>query len=705
MAENKRPSDGALLLDAALEAIPYGFCIWSDEFKLVLWNRHYLDTYGFPSHRIRKGMTLGAIVRLSGELGHHPDQTPEEFLEAYKAELLANRGGGRKNTRELLAGGRWVETGHVHAPGLGWVVTHEDVTEELASSEVAQRRERDLERHNIRLDAAVNNISQGLCMFGADRRLVICNAQYAQLYGLPDELLQPGATLEDTLQFMFETGLEAGEDNEAYVRWRREVIQRGAYARKELQLNGRTILMKHHPMQDGGWVATHEDITEQRKQEARIQHLARHDALTELPNRVRFLEELTTLEAALVRGEKAAVLQVDLDHFKGINETYDHVMGDKVLKQASARLWGATRETDLVARLGADEFVLLLRPVERPAEAAAVAERIVKSMAVPFSIDGQQIVIGASVGVAMAPQDGDTGDALMKAADLACRRAKQEGRATFQFFERGMDAAIRRRREIEQGLRRAHERRELRLEYQPLVSLAADRITAMEALLRWDSPDRGPVSPAEFIPIAEEAGLIGPMGEWVLRQACRTAASWPTPARVSVNLSPVQFRRGRLYETVVGALENSGLAPERLELEITESLLLAENEPTLQTLHRLRRLGVRIAMDDFGTGYSSLSYLRSFPFDKIKIDRSFMRDLGRADGLAILRAVIGLGHSLGMSVTAEGVETEAQLEAVRSEGCDEVQGFIYSPPLLPQAAAELLAAELRQNRPKVRRVS
>ena len=705
MADSQRPSENPLLLDAALESIPYGFCVWSSDFRLVIWNRHYLDLYGFSPSRIRKGMTLAAVVKLSAEMGNHPDQAPEAFLKSYKAELLANRGGARAKVREQISGGRFVETAHVFSPGLGWIVTHEDVTDEIETSENVQRRKRELEQQNIRLDAAVNNISLGLCMFDAQDRLVICNKPYARLYQLPDRLLMPGTPLVDILNHLFDHGLDAGEERDQYVSWRRAVIARGEPGKRTYNVNGRTVMLQHHPMKDGGWISTHEDITERRAQEERIQYLARHDALTELPNRVRFLEELTTLETSLARGGKAALLHIDLDRFKNVNDLHGNAVGDKVLKQASARLWGTTRETDMLARMGADEFALLLRPIDRPADAAAIAERIVRTMSAPFSIDGQQIMIGASVGIAIAPQDGETPDLLMKSADLALHRAKVEGRCTFQFFERGIDAAMRRRGEIEAGLRSALSRGELRLEYQPLIGLKENRITCLEALLRWDSPN-GPISPAEFVPVAEETGLIVPIGDWALREACRAAAQWPVPARVAVNLSAAQFKKGKILDSVSAALRESGLHPTRLELEITESLLLADNEPTLKVLYDLRALGVRFSMDDFGTGYSSLSYLRSFPFDKIKIDGSFMRDLGRGEGgLAIVRAVIGLGHSLGMSTTAEGVETEAQLEAVRAEGCDEVQGFFFSPPLRSEAARELLAGELRQNQPRLRRVS
>ena len=701
--DDPAPSDGALLLDAALESIPYGFCVWSSDFKLVMWNRHYLEIYGFSAKRIKKGMTLEAVVRLSSEMGNHPDQTPAEFLDAYKKELLNNRSGMRAKVRELVSGGRTVETAHVFSPGLGWVITHEDVTEEIASTEIVQKRKRELERQNLRLNAVVNNISQGLCMYDAKGRLVVSNAPFARIYDLPEDMLKPGTTLEEILGHLFERGMEAGGDRDAYIRWRRDVIARGEYGKNIHELGTRTIMMQHHPMKDGGWVSTHEDITEQRQQEARIRHLARHDALTELPNRIQFLEEMAASEAGVERGDKLAVLCIDLDHFKEVNDTLGHAVGDKVLKQVSARLWGSTRENDVLARLGGDEFSLLLRGIDKPADAAAIAERITRTMSTPFSIDGHHIVIGASVGIAMAPDDGETTDQLMKNADLALYRAKAEGRSTFHFFERGMDEAIQHRRQTEAGLRLALARNEFRLVYQPLVGLAEDRVTCLEALLRWDHAEKGTIPPNDFIPIAEETGLIVPIGEWVLREACRTAMTWPTDARVAVNLSTVQFKNKKLYETVVAALTDSGLPPTRLELEITESLLLAESEPTLQTLHKLRALGIRISMDDFGTGYSSLSYLRSFPFDKIKIDRSFMRDLESTGGsLAIIKAVIGLGHSLGMSTTAEGIETEEQLAAVREQGCNEVQGFLFSPPI---DAKDVIALLKKETQPKLRRVS
>ena len=700
----RRHSDSALLLDAALESIPYGFCVWSRSFRLVMWNRHYLDIYRFPADRIRKGLGLAEVVALSVELGNHPGESAAQFLDTYRKQLGANRGGGRAKTRETLAGGRTIETAHVYSAGLGWVVTHEDVTEEVARSAVVQRRRQELERQNIRLDAAVNNISQGLCMFDPRGRLVICNAPYARIYNMDGALVKPGTPIDAILAHLFKGGMQASgiATPEDYIKWRRQVIARGQYDKAILTFDNRTILLQHHPMKDGGFVSTHEDITEQRQQEARIHHLARHDPLTELPNRAQFLEEMASTEGSIERGETAAVLCIDLDHFKSVNDTLGHAVGDKVLKQASARLWGTTRETDLLARLGGDELTLLLRPLDKAADAAAIAERIVRTMSTPFVIDGHQISCGASVGIAMAPEDGATTDVLMKNADLALYRAKSEGRSTYHFFEKEMDAAIQKRRVIENGLRAALQLGELRVVFQPLVGLRENRVTGLEALLRWRHQGRD-IPPAEFIPIAEETGLIVPIGEWVLREAMSAAAMWPTGARVAVNLSAVQFKNKRLFETIHALLVETGLPPTRLELEITESLLLSDDEHTLHTLHRLRAVGIRISLDDFGTGYSSLSYLRAFPFDKIKIDRSFMRDLDtRGDSLAIIKAVIGLGHSLGMATIAEGVETEAQLRAVREQGCDEVQGFLFSPPREAGEVFSLLAGDAR---PRLRAAS
>ena len=431
-----------------------------------------------------------------------------------------------------------------------------------------------------------------------------------------------------------------------------------------------------------------EHLAARQKLEAQLTHMAHHDGLTGLPNRTHFQQEMERELNRARRGEKLAILCVDLDHFKRVNDTLGHAVGDALLRAASDRLKECARETDIVARLGGDEFAIVQVGAEQPRGAILLAERLVAALAKPFDLEGHQLVIGASVGIALAPSDGLEAEQLMKNADMALYRAKGDGRGVFRFFEPEMDAKMQARRALELDLRKALVEQEFELYYQPIVDLASDRVSGFEALIRWNHPTQGVVPPAAFIPLAEDMGLIAPMGEWVLREACREAAAWPDNLTVAVNLSPAQFKSKTLALAVTSALAGSGLAPNRLELEITESVLLQDNETVRSILHQLRELGVRISMDDFGTGYSSLSYLRSFPFDKIKIDQSFVRDMcDHDDSIAIVRAVAGLGKNLGMATTAEGVETSEQLGHLRKEGCTQVQGYFFSRPL---PAAEVL---------------
>ncbi|HEY8006747.1 MAG TPA: EAL domain-containing protein [Methylocella sp.] len=435
------------------------------------------------------------------------------------------------------------------------------------------------------------------------------------------------------------------------------------------------------------------DVTEKRQAESRIAYMAQHDALTGLPNRILFHERLDEALACLRRNnEKLAILYLDLDQFKNVNDTLGHPAGDLLLMAAADRLRVCLRESDIVARFGGDEFAVLQRGLSGPEEASVLADRIVKLMCEPFEIEGQRIVIGASAGIALAPDDGESADLLLKNADMALYRAKEDGRRTFRFFERGMDARMRARRVLELDLRNALAASEFELYYQPLVNLETGVISGFEALLRWVHPERGLVVPAEFIPLAEEIGLIVPLGEWVLRQACAEALKWPGDLMVAVNLSPVQFKNGDLTEIVFAALSSAGLPAGRLELEVTESILLEESKINLGTLRKLRALGASISIDDFGTGYSGLSYLRAFSFDKIKIDRSFVAELGESgDCMAIVRAIARLGSSLGIRTTAEGVETEKQREMLRDEGCTEMQGYLLSRPMPASDIARFLA--------------
>jgi diguanylate cyclase (GGDEF)-like protein/PAS domain S-box-containing protein len=442
-----------------------------------------------------------------------------------------------------------------------------------------------------------------------------------------------------------------------------------------------------------GFLVAVVDVTERRKAEARIAHMAHHDGLTNLANRELYQERLAqALEQRAGDNKRVAVLCVDLDLFKNVNDSFGHPMGDRLLKMVAERLRSEVRGNNLAARLGGDEFAVILAADVSPKEASDYASRLIKLLSDSYDIDGIQVVIGASIGIALSPGDGTTSEELMRNADMALYRAKADGGGVHRFFEKEMDRQAQKRRDMELDLRRAFANGEFELHYQPLVDIAADRISGFESLLRWRHPEKGMISPAEFIPVAEDIGLITPLGEWVLREACCEAVKWPAEVKVAVNLSPIQFRSRNLVQVVISALAQSGLSPLRLELEITESVFLAETEANLAILHQLRELGVSISMDDFGTGYSSLSYLRSFPFDKIKIDRSFVKDLAkRSDCVAIVRAISGLGRSLNITTTAEGVETTEQLDRLRAEGCNQVQGFLFSAAKPAAEVAALLS--------------
>jgi len=533
---------------------------------------------------------------------------------------------------------------------------------------------------NVQLDLALNNMAHGLCMFDSRRRLTICNKRYAEMYGLPAELTAPGTQLSAILQYLVDNKTFAETTEETFA----GIVNVGSNGNArflKLFTDGRSVAISHQSTADGGWVAIHEDITERQKTEAHIVHLAQHDHLTDLPNRVFFREKLDWSLRRLGKEQKIAILCVDLDRFKAVNDSLGHLIGDKLLNAVADRLVNCVKERDFIARLGGDEFAIIQANVNRPEESGTLAGRIIERISAPYEIDGQQLNIGASIGLAIAPTDGTSADQLLKNADLAMYRAKADGRGSYCFFESEMDARIQARRALELELRGALGAGQLQLYYQPLVNPRSGEVRCFEALLRWFHPRLGEVPPSEFVPLAEESGLIGSLGQWVLRSACADAAKWPRQFRVAVNLSPIQFRNMNLVKVILGSLAASGLAASRLELEITESLLLEDDAKTIAMLHELRSLGVRIVMDDFGTGYSSLNYLRSFPFDKMKIDKSFIHDLSKGgDSIEIVKAIIGLAHALNIDVVAEGVETAEQLECLILEGCGEVQGYYFSEP-------------------------
>ena len=519
------------------------------------------------------------------------------------------------------------------------------------------------------LDMVLDNMAQGVLVFDAETRLVFYNQRYIDMFSLSADMVKPGCTLRDLIDCLIAVERFSGDPDD-YVASMVEGITGGNTSTAVVKYDdGRVFLIVNKPLPGGGWLSTHEDITERQRAEERIAHMAGHDALTDLPNRVLLRERLESELKRVKRGECLAVLCLDLDHFKSVNDTLGHPIGDELLKVVAVRLRGCTRGHDTVARLGGDEFAIILTGMRQPEDAVILSQRLRDSVMKPYQINGHQILVDLSIGIAIAPTDGNEPDHLLKNADLALYGAKADGRGTYRFFEPEMDTRMKQRRELEMDLRNALVNNEFELHYQPLVNLKSNEITTFEALLRWNRGNHGLVSPADFIPIAEETGLIVPIGEWVLRKACEEAATWPKDVKVAVNLSPAQLKTRNLVQVVVGALATSGMPAKRLQLEITESVLMQDTFATLSMLHQLRKLGVQIALDDFGTGYSSLSYLRSFPFDKIKIDRSFVQDLSKgAEPFAIVNAVTGLANGLNMISTAEGVETQQQADTLYAMG-------------------------------------
>jgi diguanylate cyclase (GGDEF)-like protein/PAS domain S-box-containing protein len=567
----------------------------------------------------------------------------------------------------------------------------------VAVRDVTEQRRAEVERDRTRafLDTVIENVPMTIFVKGArDQRYLLVNRAAEELWGVSrgDVIgksthdLFPPATA-DAIMARDKELLE-GKSKQVYSNHRVEMPNNDSRL-----VSSRRIAILGEDGEPQYLIGLIEDVTERARSEQRIVHLAHHDALTDLPNRVLFREQLDQALARVGRGELLAVLYLDLDLFKDVNDTLGHPVGDALLKVVADRLRDCVRGIDSVARLGGDEFAVIQASIEQPSDAVSLATRIGEALRAPFLLDGHEVVIDVSVGIAIAPLDATERDELLKHADMALYAAKGAGRGTHRFFEPEMNERMQSRHELERDLRQALAAGEFELHYQPIVNLRDNTISGCEALLRWNHPTRGMVPPAELIPLAEEIGLINPLGEWVIRTACATAAAWPESIKVSINLSPAQLKADNLLPIVMSALADAGIPASRLDFEITELVLMKDTFATLHTLHQLRELGVRIAMDDFGMGHSSLSYLLSFPFDKIKIDRSFIRGVPNGgNALAIVRAVASLANSLEMATIAEGVETERQLEMVRSLGCTEMQGFVFSPPRPASEIARLLAS-------------
>jgi diguanylate cyclase (GGDEF)-like protein len=551
--------------------------------------------------------------------------------------------------------------------------------------------DRRLAAERRQLSIAVNNIPQGLVLYDASARIIICNQPYLDMFGLSPDVARPGCTMQRLIAHRKETGSFDGDVDE----FCNAIIQTVSLGKATRQLTeapgGRAIEIINRPLKGGGWVATIEDITARQRADEKIAHLAHYDGLTDLPNRILFRERLEQSLKAIRPGEQLAVLYIDIDEFKSVNDALGHPIGDELLKGVAERLRGCLKETDVAARLGGDEFAVIQTAIKDRSETTRLVDDIHSAIRQPLECMGHLITTDASIGIALAPGDGVNLDQLLKNADLALYGAKGDGRRTYRFFEAGMDQRARARRSLELELRQAICDGSLETYYQPVVNLEDGKVSSCEALLRWRHPERGMISPAEFIPIAEDSGLINQLGLWVLNTACAEAVTWPDHVRVAVNVSPVQFRSPSLALNVAAALAACGLPASRLELEITEAVLIRDDEAALDMLHQLRKLGVRIALDDFGTGYSSLSYLQRFPFDKIKIDRSFIRDIaGPGASSSIVQAVVNIAAASDMTTTAEGVETEQQRNLLYILGCTEMQGYLFSPAIPAAEVRRLL---------------
>jgi diguanylate cyclase (GGDEF)-like protein/PAS domain S-box-containing protein len=661
-------------LRAAIDALPEGIVFLDSEGRYVLWNQSYAEIYERSADLFAVGAKLEDTLRVGIARGDYPEALghEEEWL-AHRLSLMANPG---TRHEQRLANGRWIMIEERKTADGGTIGIRVDITElKQTLAELSETRGF--------LDTIVESMPAMLIVTDpATGRILMLNRAGEAVLGYSREEMV-GKTYAEVFPLQ-EAERLAAHDQALMSTGAATAVEEQQLSRKDG--SARLLRMKKMLIRGGAGdaqyiVAVCEDTTERRRSEARIAHMARHDALTGLPNRLLFHDRLTRALTRAEEGDAVAVLCIDLDRFKTVNDTLGHPVGDDLLRMVAGRLNGCIREGDTVARLGGDEFAIIQSRLDHDSGAGALAQRVVESLAEPFEVQGHQVVCGASVGIALAPADGSSAEELLKKADMALYRAKADGRGAFHYFEREMDERLQARRLLELDLRRALVAGEFELFYQPLLSLAEDRITGCEALLRWRHPERGLIMPGEFVGLAEEIGLIVPLGEWVIRRACQEAVTWPGDLKIAVNLSPAQFHSRNLVQVVISALSNSGLDPTRLELEITESVLLHDNAANIKVLHELRALGVRIAMDDFGTGYSSLSYLRSFPFDKIKIDRSFVADLSSdGDAMAIVKAVTSLGASLGMVTTAEGVETADQFDRLVQQGCTEVQGYLVSRP-------------------------
>ena len=689
-------------LDSAIESMSDGFVMWDDQDRMITCNQRYKEIYAISAPFIVPGALFEDIIRKGAELGQYPQAGNQ--LEQFIRDTVEWHRGNHGSLERLLPDGRWMMITERHTPSGGTVGIRTDITalkEALSDLAVANERarqaiaevqlqnaaltERDfaLRTQNMLFTAALNNMSQGLLMVDSDRRLIVCNNRFRDIFRITAEHPAPGTTTA-ALFHAIETG--GGLSPAAAQRIFRHQEDLAASQRSggfvTVDDDRLALAVLQCPLSDGGWVATYEDVTEQQRNEGRIRFMAHHDTLTQLPNRVLFRNSMDDVLLHLTKdGKRLALLYLDLDKFKNVNDTLGHPAGDALLEAVARRLQACIREADIVARLGGDEFAILYLSADLPFAATVLAQRLNDALSAPYQIGQRSVEVGVSIGIAIANDRTMDGDTLLKNADMALYQAKAMGRGTYCIFEADMEARLHQRLASEADLRVALEREQFEIHYQPIHDLHTDLLCGYEALLRWNHPTRGMILPAQFIPLAEELGIIKSIGAWLFHQACDDAVRHLGGAKIAVNLSPIQLEDDGIVGIVASALAESGLDPARLEVEITESALLKNSAVTIAILVRLHGLGLSIALDDFGTGYSSLSYLRSFPFDKIKIDRLFVSEMAtRDDCAAIVSSIVSLAARLGMATTAEGVETNEQLNLVRNVGCSSAQGYLFGQP-------------------------
>jgi diguanylate cyclase (GGDEF)-like protein/PAS domain S-box-containing protein len=656
-------------LDTALNNMTQGLVLYDASGHIVVCNQRYIDMYKLSTEVVKPGCHFYDLIRHRKATGSFDGD-----VDAFCSNIERNVARGKVTHSILQSAGRSVLIVNKPLTQGGWVATIEDITER-------QNLEQERDRNYAFLHQIIDHIPSQITVKDArDRRYLLVNRVAEAQFGL-----SRAAIVGNTARDLFPKAtadIIAADDDKALQS--ADGLFLDEHPWESQGLGHRFITSKRIGIQDqsgeGRYIVNVvDDVTERRRANEKIAHLAHYDALTDLPNRVLFRDQIERELQKTSRGEQFALLYIDIDEFKGINDSLGHHVGDELLKTVAARIRSCIADTDLIARLGGDEFAVIQTAVGNIADVAQFVTRIHDAIRQPYQCLGHQLSTDASIGIALAPRDGTDLDQLIKNADLAMYAAKADGRRTHRFFEPAMDASAKARLTMEQDLRQALADGGFEIHYQPLVDLRHNEVTGCEALLRWRHPERGMISPAEFIPVAEDTGLINELGEWVLRTACAEAANWPDHIRIAVNVSPVQLKCHTLALKIIGALAASGLPASRLELEITEAVLIRDDEAALAILHQLRAIGVRIALDDFGTGYSSLSYLKRFPFDKIKIDRCFISDIAEIDGSsAIVQAVVNIAAAGNMTTTAEGVETPEQQELLRTLGCTEMQGYLFS---------------------------